>query len=1219
MANPQGAAIGVTFVVFVVMMIGWYFAAKADATLLINAQRDSVADMLTVYTSSLSSAFNQRLGQVNALAAFANLHASQLNGSPNQEFDTFAGGLYSLSPGIRALEIMPNGVASYVYPVTGNEKLQGENMLQGQPADIAGDVQRALQSKQQVISEPQVQPQGGLGMTSYLAIYQGDTFWGLAAVELQVTQILQSIGITPQENGLNLALRTQIGSPVLGDARIFDADPEEAPVSLPDGNWTLAAVPVGGWDASIRGQLLVFCLIVLLVTVIILLATYYIARRRFALFSAFRQQSLALEQTAASKKEVEFSLRERETRYFNLFNNMQDPVFFYSINEDKTPGPFLEVNAAACDLLGYTHDELMAKSRLDITPTELRPTLLEQIRRNVPGEPSSFETELMGKDGARHMMESKGLMYVSDGVMYLVAIARDITERKKAETELRNLNRALRMIGDCNQVLVRATDEKELLADICRIAVGAGEYRMAWVGYAEYDEASTVRPIASAGFEKGYLESAHISWADVPRGRGPTGTAIRTREMIICSDFQTDPKLAPWREEAARRGYRSSIALPLMTHGESLGALTIYSTEANRFGENERKLLAELANDLAYGISTLRIRAEHEKAQEKIESLSRFPDENASPVLRVDAQGKLLYCNAVGQVLLKALKPSPQGIVAATWLKRIASVMDAGGAKTFEVKLDGRTWEVRITLIPEWRYVNLYGTDITVVRQAEQTLRRNEAILRAVIMSSPVAITMLDANGKVQMWNPAAQQTFGWKPEEVLGKPPVWIPAKELAEYKRTFEAVLAGKTFVNLERRRITKNGTAITVAASSAPIQDGSGKVMGVVSIMIDITEKKQAEEALKISEAQYRTLFSSMGEGFAVHEIILDRDGKPCDYRFLDVNEAFEELTGLKREDVIGKTVKEAIPNIEPYWIETYGKVALTGETAHFSNQSIGLNRYYEVTAYSPGRGQFATLFFDITEREKAESQIRELNESLEQRVKERTAQLEAINHELETFTYSVSHDLKAPLRGIDGYSQLLLEDYQDKLDENGQMFLKNIRGATENMNRLIQDLLTYSRMERRPYASAGLDIHQLIESLLAERGDELTSKGIQLTVNIPFEQVQADIDGLSAVLRNLLDNAVKFSAKAEHPRIEIGGEEKENVRILWMRDNGIGFEMQYAERIFEIFQRLQRVEDYPGTGVGLAIVRRAMQRMGGRVWAESEPGKGATFYLEFKEDK
>jgi PAS domain S-box-containing protein len=1213
LTNPRGAAIGITLIVFVVLMAGWYFAAQAYATLLMNEQRDSVVDLLTVYAPSLSSAFNQRLGQVKALAAFANLHATELDGQPNQEFDTFAGGLYSLSPGIQALAIMPDGIASYVYPVMGNEKLQGENMLQGQPSDVKADIQRAIQSRQQVISEPQVQPHGGLDLVSYLAIYQGDAFWGLAAVDLQVSQIFQSLGIHSEESGLSLAVRTQMGSPVLGDMRVFDANPEDALVPLPDGNWTLAAIPTGGWDAAINGQLFIFRLITLLVVLVVLPSTYYYARRRFALSSAFRQQTEVLAQTVAGKQEIESSLRAREERYFNLFNSMQDPVFVYLLEEDATPGPFLEVNDAACRLLGYARDELMAKSRLDFVPVESRPALLGEIRKTVRGEVGQFESELIAKDGSHYAVESKGQAYVSGGKTYIVAITRDITERKKAEetllrqaqimnqahegivatdlnglivswnsaaekllgysaeealdkpisfvfpqdqlsilteeiqpqvrkkgwhetevrfrsksgkefpvhliltalkdnkggvvglagsaiditerkkaeTELKNLNRALRMIGECNQVLVRAQDEQRLLVDICKIVTEAGGYRMAWVGYAEQDEAQTVRPVTSAGFEEGYLESPIISWADVPHGQGPTGTAIRTKEPVICSDFQTDPRLLPWRAEAARRGYRSSIALPLLSGEQCLGALTLYSAEANRFVEGEEKLLIELANDLAYGITALRARVQHEKDLAEIENLSRFPGENPSPVLRVNSDGKVLYSNAAGRALLKEWKVSKTGVVSPVWRKRIANVLDSRRAEMVEVKLGERVMEVWMEPIQGRSYVNLYGRDITETKQAEEALRESEDKFKYVFDYSVIGKSITSIGGELHV-NKAFCDMLGYSVEELQNKKWQEITYPDDIEMnQRALDLVMSGEQ----ESARLTKRY-----------IKKDSSIMWGDLS-------------------------------------------------------------TALRRD-------------------------------------SEGNPLYY------------FTSLIDITERKNAEDRIRELNAGLEQRVKERTAQLEAINRELETFTYSVSHDLKAPLRGIDGYSQLLLEDYQDKLDENGQTFLKNIRSATENMNRLIQDLLAYSRMERRSYASAEVDIHPLVESLLSERRDELASKGIQMVVDIPFEQVQADIDGISAVLRNLLDNAIKFTSKAEHPRIEVGGEEKANVKLLWVRDNGIGFEMQYAERIFEIFQRLQRAEDYPGTGVGLAIVNKAMQRMGGRVWAESELGKGATFYLEFR---
>jgi signal transduction histidine kinase len=243
-----------------------------------------------------------------------------------------------------------------------------------------------------------------------------------------------------------------------------------------------------------------------------------------------------------------------------------------------------------------------------------------------------------------------------------------------------------------------------------------------------------------------------------------------------------------------------------------------------------------------------------------------------------------------------------------------------------------------------------------------------------------------------------------------------------------------------------------------------------------------------------------------------------------------------------------------------------------------------------------------------------QVEQYAAELEQRVAERTAELNARNRELETFSYSVSHDLKAPLRGIDGYSRLLLEDYADKLDDEGRTFLHTIRRAALQMNQLIDDLLAYSRLERRPLQSGLVNLRALVDSLLAEREGELRARGMAVNIELPCASVLADPDGLVLALRNLLDNALKFTQATPQPAIEIGGREGENGCIIWVRDNGIGFDMKFHDRIFDIFQRLHRAEEYPGTGVGLAIVSKAIERMGGRAWAQSEPGQGATFYLE-----
>jgi GAF domain-containing protein len=211
-----------------------------------------------------------------------------------------------------------------------------------------------------------------------------------------------------------------------------------------------------------------------------------------------------------------------------------------------------------------------------------------------------------------------------DGSVIGVAVlSRDITARKLAEDELRRINRELRAISTCNEALLRAKDEQVLLGDICRIICDDAGYKMAWVGYAENDVAKTVRPVASAGVEDGYLADASITWADTERGRGPTGRAIRNNESVWIQDFAIDPAAAPWRENALRRGYRSSIALPLRDERDhTFGALMIYSTEPNAFNEDEVRLLGELAGDLAFGIVVLRGRIERRRAEESLRTLN---------------------------------------------------------------------------------------------------------------------------------------------------------------------------------------------------------------------------------------------------------------------------------------------------------------------------------------------------------------------------------------------------------------------------------------------------------------------------------------------------------------------------------------------------------------------------------------------------------------------
>ncbi|WP_439517931.1 sensor histidine kinase [Hydrogenophaga sp.] len=271
---------------------------------------------------------------------------------------------------------------------------------------------------------------------------------------------------------------------------------------------------------------------------------------------------------------------------------------------------------------------------------------------------------------------------------------------------------------------------------------------------------------------------------------------------------------------------------------------------------------------------------------------------------------------------------------------------------------------------------------------------------------------------------------------------------------------------------------------------------------------------------------------------------------------------------------------------------------------------------ITRDADGRlSSISGVLLDITALKDAQTTLERNNAELELRVAERTAQLSAANEELEAFSYTVSHDLKAPLRGIDGYSQLLQEEHGERLDDEGREFIGRIRRGVQQMGALISDLLAYSRMERRPMESQQVDLLPLIELVIEGHGADIRAAGTQLNLQVEPMVLELDREGLAVVLRNLVGNAVKFSQGRTPPVVEIGARVEADRRILWVRDNGVGFDMKYHDRIFGIFQRLQRTEDYAGTGVGLALVAKAVQRMGGRVRAESQPGEGATFFLEF----
>ncbi|HJS07064.1 MAG TPA: ATP-binding protein [Pirellulales bacterium] len=251
------------------------------------------------------------------------------------------------------------------------------------------------------------------------------------------------------------------------------------------------------------------------------------------------------------------------------------------------------------------------------------------------------------------------------------------------------------------------------------------------------------------------------------------------------------------------------------------------------------------------------------------------------------------------------------------------------------------------------------------------------------------------------------------------------------------------------------------------------------------------------------------------------------------------------------------------------------------------------------------------YQVLQAESAE-EVQRLNAELEERVRQRTAQVEAINEELEAFTYSVSHDLRAPLRGMSGFARVLEEDYGERLDDDGRRYLEIIKSNAAHMGRLIDDLLSLSRLGRQPLKATTISLDELAKEAFREASADDKQRNIELTIDT-LPECRGDASLLRQVLINLLSNAVKFTRHASPARIYVGSTSQNGEVVYFVRDNGAGFDMRYAGKLFGVFQRLHGIEEFAGTGVGLAIVKRIVERHGGRIWAEGEPGKGATFYF------